>query len=183
MRHDHALLAAAMIALTACGERSPETAPAEPGTRISIDIDDKPGASDADAVNIAGDTESGKIELSLPGGIAAKMNVPARMVHDTNFDINGVGLYPGAKFGSVSVRARGGAGPGATVRIGFTTPADAAAVADWYQQQFDARRVAVTRSGDTLTGKTEDGDDFTLAMESAAGGTEGTLTILDTGRG
>jgi uncharacterized glyoxalase superfamily protein PhnB len=66
------------------------------------------------------------------------------------------------------------------VKIGFSAPADAAAVADWYQQQFEAKKIAVARSGETLTGTTRDGDQFTLALQSAgAGAAKGQLTIID----
>jgi hypothetical protein len=67
------------------------------------------------------------------------------------------------------------------VNIGFSAPADAAAVADWYEKQFAEKRVAVTRSGETLTGKTDKGNDFRLALTPDAKGAKGQLTITDAG--
>jgi hypothetical protein len=177
-----ALSGVALLALAACSESKVETA--EPQKEVSIDLNsDKAGDSDQGMVNIEGDTESGKVELKLPGGIEANVKVPEGVVGKTDFDIDGVGLYPGAKVGAVNVKAISGnsAGKGtATVKIGFSAPADAAAVADWYQQQFEAKKIAVSRSGETLTGKTSDGDDFILALQSAGtGASKGQLTLVD----
>lgn len=173
------LIAAALLALTACSDKAETEKPA--GTAVSVSVD----GDESDAiVDIQGDSETGKMEISLPGGFASKVNVPGGLTDKTKFDIDGVGLYPGAKVGSIKVNAvkrdsDAGKSHTATVKIGFTAPADAAAVADWYQQQFDAKKIAVSRSGETLTGKTEDGDDFTLALTQAASGANGVLTLID----
>ena len=101
------------------------------------------------------------------------------------FDINGVGLFPGARVRSININAADRRDTRtAVVKIGFTAPGDAAAVADWYQQQFDAKGTKVARSGETLTGTTDDGDAFSLAIEAAgAGASKGLLTITDTKHG
>ncbi len=186
------LAGAGLLALAACGDSKVETAEADTsadkGVSISIDAKDDSSATAAaseagGAVNIDADTDTGKFDLKLPGGIEANVSVPGGMIDKTDFDIDGVGLYPGAKVGAVNVKALAGKESGqgsATVRIGFSAPADAAAVADWYQQQFEAKKIAVTRKGETLSGKTEDGDDFTLALvQAGAGAAKGELTIVD----
>lgn len=183
--------AAALLGLAGCSDNNVETQKADKGTKVSISIDGteaENAAAMADAsadVNIAGDTDSGKVEIKLPGGLEAKVNIPEGVANNAKFDIDGVGLYPGAKVGSIKVNATGKKTDGkkghdATVNIGFTAPADAAVVADWYQQQFDAKKIAVRRSGETLSGKTDDGDDFTLALSPAATGASGLLSIRDT---
>lgn len=187
------LAAAALLALSACGKYEPE---AEKGTKVSIAIDGDAAdaadahaadAADADtAVNIVGDSATGKLEIKLPGGLEAKVDMPGGMADKAKFDIDGVGLYPGAKVGTIEVKAyqrKAGESKGtknAVVNIGFSAPADAAAVADWYQQQFEAKKIVARRRGETLSGKTADGDDFTLALSpAAAGGATGMLTIID----
>lgn len=176
-----ALAGVAVLTLAACSESKVETA--EPQKEVSISLDGEDSAEQG-AVNIDANSETGRVEVKLPGGIEANVKVPGGdMMHKTDFDIDGVGLYPGAKVGSVNVKALSGKGDAkgsATVKIGFSAPADAAAVADWYQQQFEAKKVAVSRSGETLTGTTEDGEDFTLAMTAAgAGASKGELTLVD----
>jgi hypothetical protein len=177
------LAGAALLAFAACSESKVQSADEKTGKQVDISIntsDDGDATARAEAVTIDGDSDTGKYAVKLPGGIEANVKLPGDMLNETHFDIDGVGLYPGAKVGSVNVKALTGKGEHeATVKIGFSAPADAAAVADWYQQQFEAKKVAVTRNGETLTGKTEDGDDFTLALVPAATGTsKGELTIL-----
>jgi uncharacterized glyoxalase superfamily protein PhnB len=185
------IAAVALLGLAGCSDNNVETEKADKGTKVSISIDGTEAdtaAAMADAsadVNIAGDTETGKMEIKLPGGLEAKVNIPEGIANNAKFDIDGVGLYPGAKVGSIKVnatekKADGEKGHAAIVNIGFTAPADAAVVADWYQQQFESKKIAVRRSGETLSGKTDDGDDFNLALSSAAGGSSGLLTIRDT---
>ena len=181
-----ALSGVALLALAACSESKVETAEPTKDVEISVNASADAAASAASeegTVNIEANSDTGKFDLKLPGGIEANVKVPGGMVNKADFDIDGVGLYPGAKVGAVNVKALAGKESGqgsATVKIGFSAPADAAAVADWYQQQFEAKKVAVTRKGETLTGKTEDGDDFTLALvQSGAGAAKGELTIID----
>ena len=181
-----ALSGVALLVLAACSESKVETNQPTKDVEISIDAGDAAAASAASedgTVNIEGNSETGKFDLQLPGGIEANVTVPGGMINKTDFDIDGVGLYPGARVGAVNVKALAGKGSGqgsATVKIGFSAPADAAAVADWYQQQFEARKIAVTRKGETLTGKSADGEDFTLALvQAGAGATKGELTIID----
>ncbi len=174
------LSVAVFAALSGCGRHDSDAKAGadDKGAKVSISVDSDDDKSGTDGkVAISGDSDSGKFELKLPGGIDARVSVPAGMGDKTHFDIDGVGLYPGAKVKSVNVNAGGDAAP--KVVIGFAAPGDAAAVADWYQQQFEAKKVAATRQGDTLSGKTEDGDDFTLALTAASPGAHGQLTIID----
>lgn len=158
------LAATALLALAACDRSKSDTAEA---TRETA----KPVA----------DGDPGKFELKLPGGFEAKINLPADMGDSNEFDIDGVGLFPGASVRSIAVDAADvRETKTAFVRIGFNAPADAAAVADWYQKQFDENDIKVSRSGETLSGTTDDGNAFTLALESAgAGASRGLLTIAD----
>lgn len=183
------MVTAATLALAGCGDKD-AAADSDGSASVKISI-----ASDSDSAG-AGDTavtvtETGadkvpsEVEINLPGGIGGKVNLPAGVLNESKFDIDGVGLYPDATVGSINVNASDkGAAHGAIVRIGFAAPADAAVIADWYQQQFEARKVAVTRTGETLAGKTEDGDDFTLAVtQASAGRSKGMLTIVDAKKG
>jgi ABC-type glycerol-3-phosphate transport system substrate-binding protein len=177
-----ALAGVALLALAACSDSKVETAKPDKEVEISVNADGDSAAEEG-SVNIDVDSTTGKFDLKMPGGIEANVTVPGGMIDKTDFDIDGVGLYPGAKVGAVNVKAltgKGDASGSATVKIGFSAPADAAAVADWYQQQFEAKKIAVTRKGETLSGKTQDGEDFTLTLvQSGAGAAKGELTIID----
>ncbi len=156
--------AVALLAVAACGRHH--------------DDDDK-------AVTITagdGSGETSTVELKLPGGFEAKVKGPARMGEHSHVDIDGVGLYPGAKLGGVQVKvdASDEKGHEANVDLSFSAKSDPAAVADWYQQQFEAKGVTATRTGNALSGKSKDGDDFTVtAAANKDGGTAGTIAIRD----
>lgn len=174
--------ATALLLVGGCGRDEAETKTS--GVSVAVDAEnDKAAEIDVDTSDVNTSDVSGKVAVSLPGGLQADIKMPKGMSGDgvdAKFDIDGVGLYPGAKVGAFNVRAFDGkSGDNAVVKIGFTAPADAAAVADWYQRQFEAKGIAVSRSGEMLSGKQKDGDDFTLAMVPAAGGSTGTLTIAD----
>ncbi len=171
-------LLAAPLALSACNGHDDGKASK---ISVSIDSDGSTTAASKGGVTIDSDTDKGKFQLSLPGGIDANISVPGGMTSGAHFDIDGVGLYPGAKVSTVNVNAsHKGDGKSAVVKIGFAAAADPAAVADWYQTKFADKKVTVTRDGETLTGKTEDRNDFTLAMTPGAkSGTAGLLTIID----
>jgi hypothetical protein len=176
------LAATTLLVLTACSDSKVETEKADTGSKVSIAIDSDGDKTETRTdVTINGDTDTGKFELKLPGGIEAKVNLPEGIGEHGKFDIDGVGLYPGAKVRGVNVNASDTKETKqAVVKISFSAPADAAAVADWYQQQFDAKQKAVTRRGETLSGTTDDGDTFTIALDAAGTGTsKGLLTIID----
>jgi ABC-type glycerol-3-phosphate transport system substrate-binding protein len=171
----------ALLVLAACSEGKVETEKADTGSEVSIAIDGNAKTETRTNVTIDGDTETGKFELSLPGGIEAKINLPEGIGEGGKFDIDGVGLYPGAKVRGVNVNAADAkTTKQAVVKISFSAPADAAVVADWYQQQFEAKQKTVTRSGESLSGTTDDGDAFTIALDAAGtGASKGLLTIID----
>lgn len=176
------LATTALLALAACSDSKVETEKADTGSKVSIAIDGNSDKTETSTdITIDGDTETGKFELKLPGGIEAKVNLPEGIGEHGKFDIDGVGLYPGAKVRGVNVNASDAKETKqAVVKISFSAPADAAAVADWYQQQFDAKQKSVTRNGETLSGTTDDGDAFTIALDAAGtGASKGLLTIID----
>lgn len=172
---DKLLITAALgaaLATTACEVEKAPAADAPRSVSIVINSGDKTG----------GGKTSGQVEVSLPDGIAAKLGLPVGPQNGEKLNVAGVGLYPGARLSAVKVDARTRAdAQTARVEFGFSAPGDAAAVADWYQQQFEAKGNKVTRQGETLSGIAADGDRFTLAMAPAGtGASRGLVTITDT---
>ena len=170
------LVAAAGLATNACDvDKTPS---AKTPHSVSVEIDS------GNAASATSENTPGKVEIRLPDGIGGTVDVPGGLENGSKFDIAGVGLYPGAKVGSIKVNA-GAASNGsdsrtARVQVGFAAPGDAAAVADWYQGQFAAKGTTVTRRGESLSGTTDDGDAFTLAITPAGtGASRGVATITD----
>jgi len=120
----------------------------------------------------------GNVSFELPG-FSAKVNVPEGLMDKSDFDIDGVKLYPGARVTGMNVNATGG-GSTSIVKIAFAAPDAPAKVRDWYENAFAAKSIAITRSGEGLAGKTADGDGVLMAFApSNGGGTTGTIDIRD----
>ena len=156
---------------------------------MSVDGDSKDAApvlSDADAdVAIVASSDPGKLAIKLPGGFEAKLPMPDSIANGSKFDIDGVGLYPGATVETINVNAdtrQSGdkSADKAVVVLGFAAPANAASVAGWYERQFKAKKIVIGRKGNLLTGKTDDGDTFALLLTDIAGGrSKGQVTLHD----
>jgi hypothetical protein len=152
---------------------------------IAIDGDNKTVTKvaeiDGSDVAIVAGTDPGKLAIKLPGGFEAKLPMPDSIAQDSKFNIDGVGLYPGARVDTINVNADrkdDPSGDKAVVVLGFAAPASAETVAGWYEGQFQAKDITVRRKGTLLTGKTDDGDDFALLLGDIAGGkARGQLTI------
>ena len=163
------LAAPLVLALAACGHRDKESSvtitTSDDGKTTTTTTRTKGNTASADATS--------SIELKLPGGFEAKVKAPKMFGDMTHIDIDGVGLYPGAQIGAVNVNASAAENDhnrDATVGIGFTSADAPGKVADWYATQFAAKGRAVTRSGDTISGKTKDDGDFIIALTPGDGG-------------
>jgi hypothetical protein len=163
------LLAIAALPLAACEGNVKD---GETGTSVTIDAKGNSGED----VAITADGDTGRVAVKVPG-FEGKMNLPKFMLDNSNFDLDGVKLYPGSKVGSVNVNADSGAGDAAKVAITFTSPADPAKVADYLQKAFAEKKIAVTSNGTALSGTTTDGNAFSIALEPGAGGTAGRINI------
>ena len=136
------------------------------------DVSAKYPAKGDENVSIHAD-ESGHIAFNLP--IAeGQVKVPTTMMHNGNFDIDGVKLMPGSSVTGVSVFARD---QGAQTTIAFAAPAPPNDVRSYFADQFKKQGVEAALSGDSVTGKTKDGTPFTIQVTPAASGSKGTIVI------
>lgn len=131
-------------------------------------------AKDDDNVSIQAD-ESGHIAFNLP--IAeGKLKVPMSMMHNGNFDIDGVKLMPGSSVTGFSLMAHD---HGGTVNMTFRAPASPDQVRSYYVDQFKKQGVEATLAGDAVTGKSKDGSPFTIQVASAPSGSQGRIVVED----
>ena len=119
--------------------------------------------------------ESGHIEFNLPVA-EGKLKVPAAMMHNGDFDIDGVKLMPGSSVTGFSVLA---GDKGANVTMAFKASASADEVRSYYVDQFRKQGVEVALSGDAVAGKTKDGSPFAIHVSPAASGSAGKIEIQD----
>ena len=151
-----AFLIPPMMLLAACGSEEKKSGD---DTEISINAE-----GDGGGVKIQTGKDGGKIKIGGDGG-GIDIDVPDFVDLDieSDFDIDGVKLYPGSKVTKVDVNATDKNGVDtATVKLGFTSPAAPTKAADWMAGEFAKKGVKVTRTGDTLAGKDKDGADFRI---------------------
>lgn len=160
-----ALIVAAMaLSLTACSEK-------EGNGSLSIDMN-----SEADA---------GNVSVSIPG-FDAKVKVPTGIMGSGNFDIDGVKLYPKSTVTAfnlnVDSKTTGGNASDPVVKMSFAAPTDIATLTRWYKSEFAAKSVTATQTATGFSGKTEDGDTFTIALTPGTSGqTNGMIAVVDAG--
>lgn len=172
------------VAIAACDANRQEKV--EQGSTAEITLEDRDDGRDIAAsgrgeANIKADMESGEVELKLPGGLEGKVKIPEGLEPDAKFDLDGLGRYPGAKLVKVDVQASGKDGDGrGQVVLGFTAPGTAAQVADWYASALAKDGRPASRSGNTLTGTTDDGDRMVIVVDDGSAGiARGRITITD----
>jgi hypothetical protein len=142
-------------ALTACNVQAKHDGDKNDTVRIS--------ASDADG-NVSFDVPFAKGEVKLPGGA----------IHGGDIDIDGVKMYPGATVTGLNVNA---ADKNSVVNIGFKAPAPPQKVRDYYMSEFKKKGVEASASGDGVSGKSKDGDQFEIHVQPLGGGSQGSVTI------
>lgn len=166
------------LGLAACGldthSETPKTD--EKGTSLSVLAKDDSGQD----VGIKTDANSGEVSVNLPG-VDARVALPKIVLKDSNFDLDGVRLYPGSSISAINVVANSAATAGQSqVKVVFAAPASPDTVRAWFAKAFADHGLTATAKGTGLTGTTRDGDGFTMAFAPAeAGTTTGTILIAD----
>ncbi|HEY7005814.1 MAG TPA: hypothetical protein VH392_04950 [Sphingomicrobium sp.] len=133
-----------------------------------------PSGQEDDNVSIKAD-DSGHIEFNLP--IAeGKLKVPTAMMHNGDFDIDGVKLMPGSKVNGFNLEAHD---KGAVVDLAFVSPESPDDVRSYYMDQFSKQGVKAELAGDAVRGTTKDGSPFAIHVGPAPSGSQGKIEIQD----
>jgi hypothetical protein len=174
------LALAILLPLAACGEADKPAATAE----ATAEADGK-AVSTEKTVVFKADSKTGEVGVDLPGGTGASLRLPPEVVEkmgeDSKLDVDGVGLYPGARVTEVAATSRdGGADKSSSATIRFTASSTPQAVAEWYVAAFNDKGHKATRSGNRVEGTTTEGSRFTLDLAAEGQGTAGTLVVTDT---
>jgi hypothetical protein len=171
------LLLPLLIGLAACeSQTSADSADANAsGTNINVAAKGDKGED----IRITADGDTGKVSVNLPG-FDANVRLPKVMLKDSNFDIDGVKLYPGSTVASINVQGdTSGAGDKSRVQIIYTAPAEPKPVRDWFVKAFAEKAVVAKISGESLTGTSKDGTPFTMTFTPGKGGSTTGIVVLD----
>ena len=165
-----AFLIPPMMLLAACGQDEKK-----PPTEVSINAGDEGGG-----IQITSGKDGGKLKIGGEG-VAINLDIPdiADLDIQSDFDIDGVKLFPGSEITTMDINANDKNGTNAAVvKFGFTSPATPAKAADWMAGEFAKKSMTVTRTGDTLAGTDKDGDDFTIAFAPDGANAKGEVRIV-----
>jgi len=150
---------AALALLAACDKGN------EKGTDISISGTDSQGKPAVARL----DGGTGRVTLDVPG-VKLDLPLPKVTLNADDFDIGGVALYPGSTVNGLHVLTDKAGGSDDAVNIRFDSPAAPATVAAWFAEKMRQKGFTLTADGTSLSGKTEDGDPFTLRLTPGAAG-------------
>jgi hypothetical protein len=163
------------LVLAGCGDKAADesagdvkdvtiNAKGEDGGTVSISAD-----GTGSSISIKGDGVN--INADLPGIDGLDIG--------SDFDIDGVKLYPGAKITSVNINADEAKAKGqqGAVNFGLTAPAAPAVVLAWYAKAFAGKGLTTTTKGSILSGTTKDGDAFAIELAPDGAGSKGKVRI------
>ena len=138
----------------------------------ACNVQPKNPASGDDKVTINAD-DSGQVNFNLPFA-SGSVKLPEGTFKNGDFDIDGVKMIPGGKITGVSVFA---ADKGANVNLAFSAPASPDQVRAYFLDQFKLKGVQAAAAGDSVSGKTKDGEAFVISVGPAAQGSQGKIAI------
>jgi hypothetical protein len=169
-----ALLIATLCALSlaGCGGHGGGN---EQGTTISLN------ATDSNGTVVAGvDGKTGDMAINAPG-FSGKINLPKIHLDASDFDMNGVHLYPGSTVSGMNIDAhdRGqGSDNDGTVKVTFESPAKPDTVRAWFEEKLNAAGFQVKADGTGLSGTTDEKKPFSLDLSPVgADHAKGVITI------
>ena len=118
--------------------------------------------------------ESGNVAFNLPF-MSGSVKLPEGALQKGEFDIDGVKMMPGGQITGFNVNATDK--KGGIVNLAFKAPASPEQVRAYFLDQFKAKGLEASASGDGVTGKTKDGEPFTIHVAQADQGSTGTIEI------
>lgn len=119
----------------------------------------------------------GTVEINAPG-FELKTDRLGGLLADSDFDIDGVKLYPGSTTTAVRIdAAERAADRNTVVRIEFASPAPADKTRAWFVEQFRKAGRPAAAAGGAVAGTTKDGKPVRIELVPAGEGCSGVVTI------
>ena len=137
-------------------------------------VHSKDSAKGDDNVSVKAD-ESGNISFDVPFA-KGQIKVPAGFMHEGDVDIDGVKLMPGSRVTGFNLDSHNDV---SNVEMAFTAPASPDEVRAYFIDQFKKKGIEASASGDSVSGKSKDGNPFRIEIGPAAGGSQGKIVVQD----
>ena len=137
-------------------------------------VHSKDRADGDDNVSVSGDA-SGNISFDVPFA-KGQLKIPSGFMHEGNVDIDGVKLMPGSQVTRFNMNSRDKV---SVVEIAFTSPQAPDQVRAYFVDQFHKHGAEASVAGDTVTGKSKDGNPFTIQVSPSGSGSQGKIQAQD----
>ncbi|WOE74509.1 hypothetical protein [Alterisphingorhabdus coralli] len=126
------------------------------------------------------DSEEENVSFSIKAeGFSMEIDLPLDEVDSEDAKGHAEGLYPGSKVKGIAIESKQTDEGGETVvAIDFEAPASRDEVADWFVSKISKEGGSASRDGDTISGKMDDGQDYTLTLTEDGDKTKGILRII-----
>src|SRR5206468_3774312 len=102
--------------------------------------------------------EGGNVSFDVPFA-KGQIKLPSSLMNKGNIDIDGVKLMPGSQVTGFNVESHNDV---SNVDMSFTAPASPDQVRSYFVDQFKKQGAEVSLAGNMVTGKSKDGNPFTI---------------------
>lgn len=116
---------------------------------------------------------NGDVALNFPFA-KAQIKLPPSVIQKGQFDIDGVRMIPG---GAMTGFHLDSANDLSNVNMNFTAPQSPEQVRSYFLDQFHRKGVEAALSGDSVNGRSKDGDTFKIEVTPASKGSQGKIVI------
>lgn len=183
---------AAILALSACKPSDNQSGEDDVEMDIKIDTPDTPtppntpdssSNSASSSSNSSTVTTNGNSKFALKiNGTEINVNLPKDVLND---GAKSDDLYPGAKITGINVSSNndndnGNRSSSSLVNMEFTAPDAPDKVANYFVKKFKDEGGTASRQGTTVSGKTEDGQDYILKLTPNGSGSNALLSVTGT---
>ena len=138
-------------------------------------VQSKNPSHDDDNVSMSAD-QNGQVAFNFPFA-KGSIKLPASMMHNGQIDLDGVNMPAGTSTTGFHMNS---ANDRTAVVMSFTNPQTPDQVRAYFVDAFAKNGVTASVEGNAVTGKSKDGDQFTIAVTPAAGGSQGQIVIHST---
>lgn len=145
-----------------------------PALLTGCNVHSKDRAEGDDNVSVSADG-NGNISFDVPFA-KGQVKVPSGFMHGGDVDIDGVKLMPGSQVTGFNLDSHNKV---SNVEMSFTAPAPPDQVRAYFVDQFKQKGVDASVSGDTVTGKSRDGNPFTIQVSASGSGSQGKIQAQD----
>ncbi|WP_300974357.1 hypothetical protein [Sphingomonas sp. LHG3406-1] len=149
------LACGALLVLASCDAEM--TTPAEGDEKVKM-------AADAD----------GRVSFDMPFA-KGEIKLPAKMLAETDFNIDGVKMVPGGTITGFNLDAD--KNQPARVNLTFAAPTSPEAVKAYFVEQFRAKEMELKETAEGLSGVSKEGDKFLMTFVPQGSGTSGSIRI------